>query len=78
MSTIGRRPALACPAAKATACDSQMPVSKNRSGNAVAHRLELGSLAHGGGHHRDARVGGHLAMDRFAGHVGVGPRAGSS
>jgi hypothetical protein len=29
--------ALACPAANATACDSQMPVSKNRSGNVVAH-----------------------------------------
>ena len=33
MSTIGRRPALARPAAKATACDSQMPMSKKRSGN---------------------------------------------
>ena len=33
MSTIGRQPTLACPAAKATACDSQMPTSKNRVGN---------------------------------------------
>ena len=35
MSTIGRTPALARPAAKATACDSQMPVSKKRSGKSV-------------------------------------------
>ena len=33
MSTIGRTPALASPAANATACDSQMPTSKKRSGN---------------------------------------------
>ena len=33
MSTIGRMPTFAWPAAKATVCDSQMPVSKKRSGN---------------------------------------------
>ena len=32
MSTIGFAPAFAMPPAKATACASQMPVSKNRSG----------------------------------------------
>ena len=32
MSTMGRAPALAIPPAKATACASQMPTSKNRSG----------------------------------------------
>ena len=35
MSTIGRQPAFAWPAAKATACDSQIPTSKNRSGNSA-------------------------------------------
>ena len=35
MATIGLAPALACPAAKATACDSQMPVSKKRSGKSA-------------------------------------------
>ena len=35
MSTTGRSPALAMPAAKATACDSQMPVSKKRSGKSA-------------------------------------------
>ena len=35
MSTIGRMPALAMPAAKATACDSQMPTSKKRSGKSA-------------------------------------------
>ena len=35
MSTMGRMPALARPAAKATACDSQMPTSKKRSGKSA-------------------------------------------
>ena len=35
MSTMGRSPALAWPAAKATACDSQMPTSKKRPGKSV-------------------------------------------
>ena len=36
MQTIGRRPARARPAAKVTACCSQMPTSKKRSGNSFA------------------------------------------
>ena len=72
MSTIGRSPALACPAAKATACDSQMPMSKNRSGNASRtgsslfpwHMAAVITITRG-----LARI---CSMNRFAGHVGVG------
>jgi len=35
MSTTGRQPTLAWPAANATACDSQIPTSKKRSGNSA-------------------------------------------
>ena len=41
---------------------SQMPVSKKRSGNASRTCFELVALAHRGGDHRDARVGGHLLV----------------
>ena len=41
MSTTGRMPALARPAAKATACDSQMPTSKKRSGKFSRIRSSL-------------------------------------
>ena len=59
MSTIGRTPALAMPAAKATAWLSQMPTSKNRSGNVVADLLELVPLAHRGRDHGDLGVALH-------------------
>src|SRR3982074_3785837 len=36
MHTTGRLPAIASPAAKVTACCSQMPTSKTRSGNSLA------------------------------------------
>ena len=63
MSTMGRMPALARPAAKATACDSQMPTSKKRSGKSVADLFQLVALAHGRRDDGDARVVLHRVVD---------------
>ena len=38
MAQNGRKPSVASPAAKVTACCSAMPTSKQRSGNALANR----------------------------------------
>ncbi len=72
MSTIGRNPALASPAAKATACDSQMPTSKNRSGNSSRTGSSMLPWHMAAVDHGHLRVAQHLLADRVAGELGVG------
>ena len=73
MSTTGRAPALAMPAAKATAWLSQMPTSKNWLGKRVADLLQLVALAHGGRDHGDLGIAAAGLEQRVADGVGVGP-----
>ena len=56
MAHTGRKPRVAIPAAKMTACSSAMPTSKYRLGMMRPEEIESGAVGHGSGDGHNAGI----------------------